>query len=415
MKRADEYAELTGRSKADVIADLLDDGQLNRSAGADIEPEKDLLDIAQEKAEKLKTLLITLAPMIALLSGVGLEGLGVLDFTDWGSDSVWEDDPNNNPNYPMVVWGCTDQAADNWDQGATDDDGSCSYPPEEIWGCTNDAAQNYDPEATHDDGSCEPYQEPVKGCTDSEAENYNHEAEEDDGSCTYPPEYEDEWADILNFDSLKDGDDGIELTIQINFNDDAEWNDDLRLRWTLWRDGETIPTEDEETFVDVRDANNEWVEFRFDGVGSGDWIPKVQAYYHDDLLDEETFDTITIGEPEPVECTVGFYAYQLSFGDANNTSLEGYADPDELTCGETVTVDVFFEITWASNGTVVWDALNTSDITGESWENMFFLSPTLSNGTYSATLELYIVIDGERAAEASEIRTWTEIEIGDGV
>ena len=50
LRRAEELADITGRSKADVVADLLDDGQLNYSAGQDAEPKKDLLDIAQEKA-----------------------------------------------------------------------------------------------------------------------------------------------------------------------------------------------------------------------------------------------------------------------------------------------------------------------------------------------------------------------------
>ena len=59
LRRAEELADLTGRSKADVVADLLDDGQLNYSAGQDAEPKKDLLDIAQEKAEKLKKLMTT--------------------------------------------------------------------------------------------------------------------------------------------------------------------------------------------------------------------------------------------------------------------------------------------------------------------------------------------------------------------
>ena len=40
----------------DIIADLLDDGKLNRSAGEDTEDKKDFLDKAQEQAEKLKTL-----------------------------------------------------------------------------------------------------------------------------------------------------------------------------------------------------------------------------------------------------------------------------------------------------------------------------------------------------------------------
>ncbi len=125
LRRADEYAELTGRSKADVIADLLDDGQLNQSAGADIEPTKDILDIAQEKAEKLKALLITIAPIIALLSGIGLEGLGVLDITGWGSDSVWEDEPGDE--YNSDVWGCTAWDAENFMPDATIDDGTCYW------------------------------------------------------------------------------------------------------------------------------------------------------------------------------------------------------------------------------------------------------------------------------------------------
>ena len=511
LRRADEYAELTGRSKADVIADLLDDGQLNRSAGTDIEPDKDFLDVAQEKAEKLKTLLITLAPMIALLSGVGLEGLGVLDFTDWGEDSMWEDDPNYQPD---IYWGCTSWDAENYDPAATDDDGSCSYSndPPKIWGCTDPGADNYEPEANEDDDSCDyppdrkleiqnaqlslvgddelkvefdlfvqggfccddieiaweievngfyddglrrvtlhSYDEegyfgleqywpdmgegnyharldiqwqnnlwdeettngvtieapPVQGCTDSEADNYNAEAEEDDGSCEYT-EYEDEWADIFNFTAEKDGDDAIKLTIQVDFNDDAEWNDDLRLRWTLWRDGETSPTEDEETYMDVRDANNEYQEFRFDGVGSGTWITKVQAYFHEDLLDDETFEEeITIGE---VECVAEFYTFQLYWTNSNNNSLTTYSDPDETNeCGQEITVDIYFELTWASNGTVVYANLTQLNTTGEAWDDVYFYGPNLTNGTYQATLELYLVVDGERVAEVSEMKWWNEI------
>ena len=56
-------------------------------------------------------------------------------------------------------------------------------------GCTDSEANNYDAGAEEDDGSCtydEP--EPVSGCTDPAANNYNAEAEEDDGSCTYDEE-----------------------------------------------------------------------------------------------------------------------------------------------------------------------------------------------------------------------------------
>ena len=128
LLRADELATITGRKKTDIVADLLDDGKLNLSAGSDAEVKKDILDIAQEKAEKFKTLITTLIPVLALLLGVGAEGLGVLDITGWGSDSMWEDDdPHKPPN--AIYWGCTDYNADNYDPMATQDDGSCYFEP----------------------------------------------------------------------------------------------------------------------------------------------------------------------------------------------------------------------------------------------------------------------------------------------
>ena len=51
--------------------------------------------------------------------------------------------------------GCTDSEATNYDSMATDNDGSCEYPPEIIEGCTNSTATNYNENATVDDDSCE--------------------------------------------------------------------------------------------------------------------------------------------------------------------------------------------------------------------------------------------------------------------
>lgn len=51
----------------------------------------------------------------------------------------------------IVVYGCTDSSASNYNASATTDDGSCTYP---VLGCTNSSAQNYNPSATSDDGSC---------------------------------------------------------------------------------------------------------------------------------------------------------------------------------------------------------------------------------------------------------------------
>ena len=59
-----------------------------------------------------------------------------------------------------------------------------------ILGCTDPEAVNFDPEATEDDGSCEyedpePEPEPVLGCTDEDAMNYDSNATEDDGTCQF--------------------------------------------------------------------------------------------------------------------------------------------------------------------------------------------------------------------------------------
>ena len=135
------------------------------------------------------------------------------------------------------VAGCTDAAACNFDALATDDDENCFFPEadctecnadntgldlidddgdgicnaDEVAGCTDDAACNYADTATDDDGSCILPEEnctecnadntgldlidadgdgicdgeEVPGCTDPEADNYNPLATDDDGSCEY--------------------------------------------------------------------------------------------------------------------------------------------------------------------------------------------------------------------------------------
>jgi hypothetical protein len=69
--------------------------------------------------------------------------------------------------------GCTSDWADNYDELATDDDGSCTK-----LGCTDYNADNYNPDANQDDGTCILY-----GCTDAWADNYDELATDNDGSC----------------------------------------------------------------------------------------------------------------------------------------------------------------------------------------------------------------------------------------
>ena len=59
---------------------------------------------------------------------------------------------------PSPVGGCTDSEANNYDENAEEDDGSCTYDegnPDPVEGCTNSTAINYDETAEVDDGSCE--------------------------------------------------------------------------------------------------------------------------------------------------------------------------------------------------------------------------------------------------------------------
>ena len=108
------------------------------------------------------------------------------------------------PPIPIIA-GCTDLNATNYDQNATDDDGSCVFSDDdgdgvfnhlEIDGCTDSNATNFEQNATEEDGSCVfkdtdgdliPAHLEVEGCMDKDADNFNDLATEHrDGDCTYP-------------------------------------------------------------------------------------------------------------------------------------------------------------------------------------------------------------------------------------
>ena len=78
------------------------------------------------------------------------------------------------------VFGCTDDTAANFDESATEEDGSCSFE-----GCTDSEASNFNPFATSDDGSCEHICIGQSGCTYPSALNYDENANCEDGTCTF--------------------------------------------------------------------------------------------------------------------------------------------------------------------------------------------------------------------------------------
>jgi len=91
---------------------------------------------------------------------------------------------SNNQTQPAVT-GCMDDEATNYDPMATEDDGSCTYPPPPTLGCTDATAANFNANATQDDGSCTYPTDSVPGCTDKAATNHNPLATQDDGTCAY--------------------------------------------------------------------------------------------------------------------------------------------------------------------------------------------------------------------------------------
>ena len=106
--------------------------------------------------------------------------------------------------------GCTDAAACNYEEASTQDDGSCVFADadceecseegtvllfdvdgdgicdqDEVEGCLNPFACNYNEYASNDDGSCEFETCLVLGCTLEGACNFNPVANINDGSCEY--------------------------------------------------------------------------------------------------------------------------------------------------------------------------------------------------------------------------------------
>jgi hypothetical protein len=77
----------------------------------------------------------------------------------------------------LVVNGCTDEEAFNYNPEANLDNEGC-IPV--LLGCTDEEAYNFDINANTNNGSCELF---VFGCTDATAFNYNEEANTDDNSC----------------------------------------------------------------------------------------------------------------------------------------------------------------------------------------------------------------------------------------
>lgn len=366
IKRALE----SGRSHDDIAADLADDGLLNNShlLGSTerlIESNgetQDVIEKATETAQKLQKLLTAIIPILVLIAGSGLELGGIIDVTPVGDDEddegwMWEDNSHEDKQ-----WGCTDPAASNYEEWANEDDHSCDYHENERL-----------------------------------LDIQNHEL-----SLVGENELK------IEFGLLVEGDfccDDIELIWEIEVN--GFYDDGLRRV--------TLHSYDEEGYIDLEQY---WPD-----MGEGNYHARVEVRWMNDMWDEETTNGVVIEEeeepprrgctddtaenyddeaeeddgsctyPEPEPCEPEYYDYYVSYGDANNTTIQFTYDVD-ISCDETQQVQVQFlaYVNGSGHGEAPYNfTMDDFNTTYQDWDSRTSILGNFTNGSYD--LYAYLIND----------------------
>jgi len=236
--------------------------------------------------------------------------------------------------------GCMDSTADNYNSTATEDDGSCTYT---ILGCTESWADNFDDLATEDDGSCFKL-----GCTEDWADNYDALATDDDGSC-YKTGCTSDWGD--NYNSL--------ATIP-SFQFPEEFNGNTGSNMTVMLTPGFVNS------LNVTDPNAYMVALNTDGlvVGSTNLFGLSQTtipVWGDDMQTTNVVDGALANESLSFQLINGLYLYDIEmstpvFYTTNGMSLQLTPGILTLALGDDC-IRLACTSEWADN----YDALATED------------------------------------------------------
>jgi len=196
-------------------------------------------------------------------------------------------------NTPILIIGCADPLAYNYNPEATEDDGSCEYF---ILGCTDVESLNYDEDATQDDGSCEYKSSELmySGCDDPEANNYNPNATINDSTCFYDhqllEQFDMTFASNFNYESIQ-LEEGKDYKIVISGSYGVAWNngkdaayyfqccdwssDEISISNEIWLDGTsyrpiTNHYKEHHEYVYSITGSNQPLVFEFSDVAYGD-------------------------------------------------------------------------------------------------------------------------------------------------
>ena len=158
-----------------------------------------------------------------------------------------------------------------------------------------------------------PDPQPVYGCTDSEATNYDDTATEDDGTCEYP---EPEPVCAANIDALQVNQDGndVEVIFYIT-QDDGSSCENFIVEVVL--NAVDDNTNGDINHDEGISGTSNYFSHTFYDVPVGDWEPEVVLMSNGEDMDEELSSWIFISEPEEEICEINLYNIQFANNDTH--------------------------------------------------------------------------------------------------